>query len=68
MSDAKLLPAPPRADKTDSERRFEEKRRKRAEEQARKEGTKSYKQRLEQFNKHLGSLSEHYDIPKVGPG
>lgn len=30
-----------------------------------KKATKSHKQRVEEFNKHLDSLSEHYDIPKV---
>jgi len=28
-------------------------------------GVKSHKQRVEEFNNHLDSLSEHYDIPKV---
>lgn len=27
--------------------------------------SKSHKQRVEAFNRHLDSLSEHYDIPKV---
>lgn len=30
-----------------------------------KKASKSHKQRVEEFNKHLDSLSEHYDIPKV---
>lgn len=25
----------------------------------------TYKQRMEDFNQHLGMLTEHYDIPKV---
>jgi protein FAM32A len=29
---------------------------------------KSHRQRVEEFNQHLASLTEHYDIPKVGPG
>ncbi|SCM26694.1 conserved Plasmodium protein, unknown function [Plasmodium chabaudi adami] len=28
----------------------------------------SYRQRLQKFNDNLASLSEHFDIPKVGPG
>mmetsp|Transcript_35294 Transcript_35294/g.82401 ORF Transcript_35294/g.82401 Transcript_35294/m.82401 type:complete len:126 (-) Transcript_35294:154-531(-) len=28
----------------------------------------THRQRMEHFNNHLGSLSEHFDIPKVGPG
>lgn len=27
--------------------------------------SKTHKQRVEEFNRHLDSLSEHYDIPKV---
>lgn len=27
--------------------------------------SKSHKKRVEEFNAHLDSLSEHYDIPKV---
>lgn len=30
--------------------------------------TKSHRQRIEDFNQYLANLSEHYDIPKVGPG
>jgi protein FAM32A len=29
---------------------------------------KSYRQRVEEYNAYLNSLSEHHDIPKVGPG
>mmetsp|Transcript_101986 Transcript_101986/g.256960 ORF Transcript_101986/g.256960 Transcript_101986/m.256960 type:complete len:130 (-) Transcript_101986:110-499(-) len=28
----------------------------------------THRQRMDRFNAHLGSLSEHFDIPKVGPG
>mmetsp|Transcript_55094 Transcript_55094/g.128948 ORF Transcript_55094/g.128948 Transcript_55094/m.128948 type:complete len:127 (+) Transcript_55094:63-443(+) len=28
----------------------------------------THRQRMEMFNGHLSSLSEHFDIPKVGPG
>ncbi|CAK0849747.1 unnamed protein product [Prorocentrum cordatum] len=28
----------------------------------------NHRQRMEKLNLHLGSLSEHFDIPKVGPG
>mmetsp|Transcript_88113 Transcript_88113/g.174868 ORF Transcript_88113/g.174868 Transcript_88113/m.174868 type:complete len:128 (-) Transcript_88113:1-384(-) len=30
--------------------------------------TYTHRQRMDRFNIHLGSLSEHFDIPKVGPG
>uniref|UniRef100_A0A6B2LPE6 Protein FAM32A n=1 Tax=Arcella intermedia TaxID=1963864 RepID=A0A6B2LPE6_9EUKA len=29
---------------------------------------KSHRQKVEEFNTKLANLSEHYDIPKVGPG
>eukprot|EP00931_Biecheleriopsis_adriatica_P120840 TRINITY_DN95940_c0_g1_i1.p1 TRINITY_DN95940_c0_g1~~TRINITY_DN95940_c0_g1_i1.p1 ORF type:complete len:126 (+),score=40.64 TRINITY_DN95940_c0_g1_i1:100-477(+) len=28
----------------------------------------THRQRMDRLNAHLGSLSEHFDIPKVGPG
>lgn len=28
----------------------------------------THRQRMDKLNAHLGSLSEHFDIPKVGPG
>lgn len=36
-----------------------------AEQRIFKKASKTHKQRVEEFNKHLDSLSEHYDIPKV---
>ena len=29
---------------------------------------KSHKEKVSEFNEYLGKLSEHHDIPKVGPG
>ncbi|XP_031496374.1 uncharacterized protein LOC116261707 isoform X1 [Nymphaea colorata] len=29
---------------------------------------KSHRDRIQDFNQYLANLSEHYDIPKVGPG
>ncbi len=29
---------------------------------------KSHKEKVSDFNEYLGKLSEHHDIPKVGPG
>lgn len=37
-------------------------------ERVRKEAGKSHKERVGDFNKYLEKLSEHHDIPKVGPG
>ncbi|KMT17741.1 hypothetical protein BVRB_2g034930 isoform A [Beta vulgaris subsp. vulgaris] len=28
----------------------------------------SHRDRVQKFNEYLANLSEHYDIPKVGPG
>lgn len=54
--------------KTASELRFEEQRRKRLEERLKREGVKTHKQRVEELNRYLSGLSEHHDMPKIGPG
>ncbi|KAJ7070861.1 hypothetical protein C8F01DRAFT_1108114 [Mycena amicta] len=63
-------PAPSAASdrKTDAERRFEQIQRRRLAERVAKVAAKSHKDRVSEFNAHLESLSEHHDIPKVGPG
>ncbi|KAL2517435.1 hypothetical protein Adt_13682 [Abeliophyllum distichum] len=33
-----------------------------------KTANKSHRDRIKEFNHYLANLSEHYDIPKVGPG
>lgn len=33
-----------------------------------KMASKSHRDRVQEFNQYLANLSEHYDIPKVGPG
>lgn len=33
-----------------------------------KMASKSHRDRIHQFNQYLANLSEHHDIPKVGPG
>ncbi|KAN0061956.1 hypothetical protein ACQY0O_005951 [Thecaphora frezii] len=53
---------------TESERKFEEMRKKRMHERIRKEAKMSHKEKVDAFNQYLLSLSEHHDIPKVGPG
>eukprot|EP00027_Filamoeba_sp_ATCC50430_P002499 CAMPEP_0168558140 /NCGR_PEP_ID=MMETSP0413-20121227/9808_1 /TAXON_ID=136452 /ORGANISM="Filamoeba nolandi, Strain NC-AS-23-1" /LENGTH=104 /DNA_ID=CAMNT_0008589235 /DNA_START=683 /DNA_END=997 /DNA_ORIENTATION=+ len=60
-----IKPADPR---TEAEKKYEESQRKREKEKLAKSASKSHKQKLDEFNKYLGGLSEHYDIPKVGPG
>ncbi|KAJ6621175.1 hypothetical protein B0H10DRAFT_2019107 [Mycena sp. CBHHK59/15] len=54
--------------KTEAERRFEEVQRRRLAERVAKLANKTHKDRVSEFNAHLESLSEHHDIPKVGPG
>lgn len=62
---------PPRSHKTEAEQRFEEARRKRLLEKAetsRPELLKTHKERVEELNTYLSKLSEHHDMPKIGPG
>ncbi|KDR85453.1 hypothetical protein GALMADRAFT_108579 [Galerina marginata CBS 339.88] len=54
--------------KTDAEKRFEEVQKRRLEQRIAKLAHKTHKDRVNEFNAHLESLSEHHDIPKVGPG
>ncbi|KAG9684247.1 hypothetical protein KCU85_g5978, partial [Aureobasidium melanogenum] len=60
--------------KTEYERRHEETRRKRVspgirlEERLMREGVKTHKERVEELNKYLSTLSEHHDMPRIGPG
>ncbi|GAV03603.1 hypothetical protein RvY_13999 [Ramazzottius varieornatus] len=51
--------------KTKAQLKFQEMQEKRQTERILKKAEKTHKQRVEEFNKHLDSLSEHYDIPKV---
>ena len=50
---------------TKAELEFKSRQGKIAESRILKKASKTHKQRVEEFNKHLDSLSEHYDIPKV---
>ncbi|KDQ63281.1 hypothetical protein JAAARDRAFT_168940 [Jaapia argillacea MUCL 33604] len=54
--------------KTDAERRFEETQKRRLAEKVARLANKSHKDRVSDFNAKLEALSEHHDIPKVGPG
>ncbi|PVI04749.1 DUF1754-domain-containing protein [Periconia macrospinosa] len=54
--------------KTEAEKRHDERRRKRLEERLRREGVKTHKEKVEELNKYLSGLSEHHDMPKIGPG
>ncbi|CAD6252191.1 unnamed protein product [Miscanthus lutarioriparius] len=50
-------------DVKEAERRYMELKQKMA-----KVANKSHRDRIQDFNQYLANLSEHYDIPKVGPG
>ncbi|TRM66102.1 hypothetical protein BD626DRAFT_486736 [Schizophyllum amplum] len=54
--------------RTEAEKRFEEIQRRRLQQKIGKLAGKTHKERVQQFNEKLESLSEHHDIPKVGPG
>nr|POE56901.1 uncharacterized protein c31g5.21 [Quercus suber] len=58
----------PHFGKTEAQRRHEERRRKMLEARFEKEGTKTHKERVEELNKYLSGLSEHHDMPRIGPG
>ncbi|KAI9490036.1 hypothetical protein BDB00DRAFT_839838 [Zychaea mexicana] len=55
-------------DKTEAEKKFEETQRRRQMERVAKAAAKSHKEKVAEFNNKLEDLSEHHDIPKVGPG
>jgi protein FAM32A len=59
---------PPVRAKTAAELKFEEAQRKRLDSKAKELASKSHKERVAEFNAYLEKLSEHHDIPKVGPG
>ena len=43
-------------------------RRRRLDERLRREGGRTHKQRVEELNRYLSGLSEHHDMPRIGPG
>lgn len=53
---------------TPAERRYIEQKRRLDVQKLAKEANKSHRNRIEDFNQYLANMSEHYDIPKVGPG
>lgn len=66
-------PSHTKSRKTEAERRFEEVRRKKLLELSESAGSrpellKTHKERVEELNTYLSKLSEHHDMPKIGPG
>ncbi|KAF9315010.1 hypothetical protein BG003_003557 [Podila horticola] len=55
-------------EKTAAELKFEEVQKKRQEEKVHKQAMKSHKEKVAELNRKLEEMTEHYDIPKVGPG
>lgn len=64
-----LLPSIEDQDKrTVTEKKFEERLLKREVQTAKTQVLKSHREKVKEFNEYLASLTEHHDIPKVGPG
>ncbi|XP_010526276.1 PREDICTED: protein FAM32A-like [Tarenaya hassleriana] len=53
---------------TPAERRYLEQTQKLEPQKLAKMARKSHRDRIHEFNQCLANLTEHYDIPKVGPG
>ncbi|KAL8275742.1 hypothetical protein Esti_000305 [Eimeria stiedai] len=53
---------------TQAERAFFLARKAREAERIKKQLQLTHRQRMEKFNQHLASLSEHFDQPRIGPG
>lgn len=53
---------------TPAERRYIEQRQQIDIHKLAKTANKSHRDRISDFNQYLANMSEHYDIPKVGPG
>ncbi|XP_066491312.1 protein FAM32A [Tiliqua scincoides] len=51
--------------RTPAQLAYEKTQEKRQIERILKKASKTHKQRVEDFNRHLDTLTEHYDIPKV---
>ncbi len=54
--------------KTPAELTFDLVKKKRTMDRIQKKLELSHKEKIEQFNKKLAKLSDHFDIPRVGPG
>lgn len=68
-SDAKISkPLKLAPQKTPAQLAFEAARLKKQQEKLPLLASKSHKEKVAEFNEYLGKLSEHHDIPKVGPG
>lgn len=55
-------------EKTKAELEFEKNKKKKEKKEIEKTIQMTYREKIDKFNKHLATLTEHNDIPKVGPG
>ncbi len=53
---------------TESEKQFLERQKKNESYFIKKQSQMTHRQRIEKYNNTLANLSEHHDVPKVGPG
>ncbi|KLO20644.1 DUF1754-domain-containing protein [Schizopora paradoxa] len=68
-SNARKSPPEPSSSRiTEAERKFREAKSKRMNAKVASQAKKSHKELVADFNEKLEALSEHHDIPKVGPG
>lgn len=51
--------------RTKAQKAFDARLEQKAAERALQKASKTHKQRVEEFNRHLDTLTEHFDIPKV---
>ena len=51
-----------------AEKRFDEVMKQREREEIVLAAGKTHRDKVKEFNEKLANMSEHYDIPKVGPG
>lgn len=54
--------------RTEAERRHDERAAKEAARLVARQAAKTHREKVADFNAHLATLSEHHDIPRVGPG
>eukprot|EP00898_Chlorokybus_atmophyticus_P001504 jgi/Chlat1/2354/Chrsp17S02807 len=62
------VPEPIKDSRTAAEKRYDEQMARIEAQRVTKLAAKTHRQKVDEFNKYLSNLSEHYDIPKVGPG
>ena len=54
--------------RTAAEKRYDEQMQQTQEKLIHKMASRSHRDKVRDFNEYLSKLSEHHDIPKVGPG